>query len=131
MTTTNSLPTDLAAFQQSYVELFGMMPPLPGAKFDSIAQIDPESLRLAEQQRSHAFYSEVFDTKTTQLILFGMLIHAGNPAAKFHAIAAHRAGASWEELQKVVELAAATAASGPMNQGGSVLKELRENYGKS
>lgn len=124
---TTSLPADLAAFRDSYVDLFGTMPPLPEAKFDSIAQIDPESLRLAEQQRAHAFYSDVLDTKTTQLILFGMLLHSGVPAAKFHAIAAHRAGASWQELQKVVELAAATAASGPMNNGGSILKELRAN----
>lgn len=131
MTTTNSLPIDLATFRNSYIELFGMMPPLPEAKFDSIAEIDPESLRLAEQQRAHAFYSDVFDTKTTQLILFGMLLHAGVPPAKFHALAALRAGASWEELQKVVELAAATAASGPMNQGGSILKELRDNEAKS
>ena len=125
MTTTTALPSDLAAFQHSYEALFGVMPPLPGAKFDSIADIDPESLRLAEQQRAHAFYSDVFDIKTTQLILYGMLLHAGVPAAKFHALAARRAGATWEELQKVGELAAAAAASGPMNNSGSVLKELR------
>ncbi len=101
MTTANDLPQDLAEFQDSYVKLFGSMPPLPGAKFESIAAIDPESLRLAEQQRAHAFYSDVFDIKTTQLILFGMLLAAGVPAAKFHAIAARRAGASWEELQKL------------------------------
>lgn len=130
MTTTNSLPSDLAAFQHSYEELFGEMPPLPGAKFDSIAAIDPESLRLAEQQRAHAFYSDVLDVKTSQLILYGMLLHAGVPAAKYHALAARRAGASWEELQKVGELAAAAAASGPMNNSGSVLKELRANEAK-
>ena len=131
MTATNSLPQDLAAFHDSYIKLFGSMPPLPGAKFDSIAEIDPESLRLAEQQRAHAFYSDVFDVKTTQLILFGMLLHAGVPAAKFHALAARRAGASWEELQKVTELAAAALASGPMNTGGSILKDLRTDEVKS
>ncbi len=130
MNSTNELPPDLAAFRDSYVELFGSVPPLPAAKFDSIAQIDPESLRLTEQQRAHAFYSDVFDGKTTQLILYGMLLHAGSPAAKFHALAARRAGASWQELQKVAELAAATAASGPMNNGGSILKELRSEEAK-
>ena len=130
MTATNQLPQDLAAFRDSYINLFGSMPPLPGAKFDSIAEIDPESLRLAEQQRAHAFYSDVFDVKTTQLILFGMLLHAGVPAAKFHALAARRAGASWEELQKVTELAAAALASGPMNTGGSILKDLRADEAK-
>ena len=130
MNSNNELPPDLAAFRNSYIELFGSVPPLPAAKFDSIAQIDPESLRFAEIQRAHAFYSDVFDVKTTQLILFGMLLHAGVPAAKFHALAAHRAGASWEELQKVVELAAAALASGPMNSGGSILKELLANEAK-
>lgn len=131
MTASNSLPSDLADFQESYVKLFGSMPPLPEAKFESVAQIDPQSLRLAEQQRAHAFYSDVFDTKTSQLILFGMLLHAGVPAAKFHALAAHRAGASWEELQKVGELAAAAAASGPMNNIGAILKELQANEAKA
>lgn len=130
MNTTNSLPADLANFRHSYEQLFGEMPPLPGAKFDSISDIAPEALRLAEQQRAHAFYSDVFDVKTTQLILYGMLLHAGVPAAKFHALAARRAGASWEELQKVGELAAAAAASGPMNNSGFTLKELRANEAK-
>ena len=120
-----TLPTDLAAFYDSYVKLFGSIPPLPAAKFEAIAAIDPESLRLAEQQRAHAFYSDVFDVKTTQLMLFGILLYAGTPAAKYHAIAARRAGATWEELQKVIELAAAVCASSPMNLGGSVLQELR------
>lgn len=130
MTIANHLPSDLANFRDSYVQLFGSMPPLPGAKFDSISEIDPESLRLAEQQRAHAFYSDVFDIKTTQLILFGMLLFAGVPAAKFHALAARRAGASREEIHKVTELAAAAAASGPMNNGGFILEELRANEEK-
>lgn len=130
MTTTNPLPPDLATFHDSYVKLFGSIPPLPAAKFESIAEIEPQSLRLTEQQRAHAFYSDVFDVKTTQLILFGMLLHAGVPAAKFHALAARRAGASWEELQKVTELAAAALASGPMNNGGAILKELRADESK-
>jgi len=63
MNSTNELPPNLAAFRDSYIELFGSVPSLPAAKFDSIAQIDPESLRLAELQRAHAFYSDVFDDK--------------------------------------------------------------------
>jgi 4-carboxymuconolactone decarboxylase len=127
---TQPLPDDLAAFYDSYIKLFGTMPPLPGAKFESIAEIDDDALRFAEQQRAHAFYSEVFDIKTTQLILYGMLLHAGVGAAKFHALAARKAGASWQELQKVGELAAAAAASGPMNNNGAILKELRATEGQ-
>jgi 4-carboxymuconolactone decarboxylase len=49
-----------------------------------------------------------------------------NPAAQMHALAARRAGASWEELHKVVELASATGSLGPANRGGAMLKELRD-----
>ena len=49
-----------------------------------------------------------------------------NQAAQMHALVARRAGATWEELHKVVELAAATGALGPANQGGFMLKALRD-----
>lgn len=127
---TQSLPPDLAAFQDSYASLFGSIPPLPAAKFEFSTDIDPEALRLVEQLRVHAFDSDVFDTKTTQLILFGMLIAQGAGAARFHAIAARRTGATWQELHKVMELAAAVAALSPFNNGSALLNELRTNEEK-
>jgi 4-carboxymuconolactone decarboxylase len=127
MTTSNKdLPEDLARFKESYAELFGVLPPLPAARFDFSSEINPEFLRLSERLRAHAFYSEVFDIKTTHLILFGMLLVEHNPAAQMHALAARRAGATWHELHKVVELAAATKSLGPANQGGSMLKSLHD-----
>ena len=123
----DDLPADLAEFRDTYVGLFGSLPPLPAARFDFTGKVDPEFLRRAEALRAHAFYSEVFDVKTTNLILFGMLLVEHNPAAQMHALAARRAGASWEELQKVVELASATGALGPANQGGAMLKTLRDD----
>lgn len=51
------IPEDLARFRETYVELFGMLPPLPTARFDFSAEINPEFLRLSEQLRAHAFYS--------------------------------------------------------------------------
>lgn len=56
-----------------------------------------------------------------------MLLSQGVGAAKFHAIAARRAGATWEELHKVMELAAAVAALGPFNNGSALLNEIRAN----
>jgi alkylhydroperoxidase/carboxymuconolactone decarboxylase family protein YurZ len=127
MTTSNQKPQDeLATFRDSYVELFGMLPPLPTARFEFSGEVNPEFLRLSERLRAHAFYSEVFDIKTTHLILFGMLLIEHNPAAQMHALAARRAGATWQELHKVVELAAATKSLGPANQGSFMLKTLRE-----
>jgi 4-carboxymuconolactone decarboxylase len=125
------LPADLVKFRDSYVELFGVLPPLPSAKFEFSGEVNPEFLRLSEQLRAHAFYSEVFDIKTTHLILFGMLLIEHNAAAQMHAIAARRAGASWEELHKVMELASATKSLGPANQGSAMLKTVRDKEGSN
>ena len=125
-TAKGDLPEDLAKFRDSYVELFGSLPPLPSARFEFSGDVNPEFLRVSEQLRAHAFYSDVFDIKTTHLILFGMLLVEHNAAAQMHALAARRAGATWQELHKVVELAAATKSLGPANQGGAMLKTLRE-----
>jgi len=122
----NELDEELTRFRETYAELFGMVPPLPAARFEFSGEINPEFLRLSERLRAHAFYSDVFDVKTTQLILFGMLLVEHNAAAQMHAIAARRAGATWQELQKVVELAAATKSLGPANQGGAMLKAVRD-----
>jgi 4-carboxymuconolactone decarboxylase len=130
-TSKKDIPEDLAHFRDSYVELFGTLPPLPTARFEFSSEINPEFLRLSERMREHAFYSEVFDIKTTHLILFGMLLVEHNAAAQMHALAARRAGATWQELHKVVELAAATQSLGPANQGSSMLKSLRDKEQQS
>ena len=119
------LPQDLEKFRDSYKEMFGEVPPLPAAKFEFSGEIAPAALRLAEQFRAHAFYNTVFDAKTTQLLLFGMLLATGTEAAQHHAHAARRAGASWEELHQVVELASAMSALGPFNHGSAMLHKLR------
>jgi alkylhydroperoxidase/carboxymuconolactone decarboxylase family protein YurZ len=122
----SGLPPEFADLLQTYLEMFGVRPTLPEARFAFSSEIDPESLRIAEKLRAHAFYSDVLDMKTTQLILFGMLMVEGHQAAQMHALAARRAGATWEELHKVVELAAATRALMPANQGFAMLKALRD-----
>ncbi len=123
---TDDLPDDLKKFRDGYVELFGALPQLPAARFAFSGETDPQALRLVEQLRAHAFYSDVFDVKMTNLILFGMLLVEHHPAAQMHALAARRAGASWQELHKVVELASATGALAPANQGSALLQALRE-----
>ncbi len=126
MASPKPLPSDLEEFRQSYADLFGEMPPLPAAKFAFSPDVDPQALRLSEEARAHAFESDVFDRKTTQLVLFGMLLSQGVPAAKEHARAAIRAGATWEELHKIVELASVSRALGPFNQGAAFLEQLRD-----
>jgi alkylhydroperoxidase/carboxymuconolactone decarboxylase family protein YurZ len=122
----DDLPDDLKEFRDGYVELFGSLPQLPAARFAFSGEVDPQALRLVEQLRAHAFYSNVFDVKMTNLILFGMLLVEHHPAAQMHALAARRAGASWQELHKVVALASATGALAPANQGSALLQALRE-----
>ena len=120
------LPPDLAALLESYSEMFGLRPTLPEARFAFSGDVNPEFLRLSEKLRAHAFYNDVFDMKTTQLMLFGMLVVEGHQAAQMHALAARRAGATWEELHKVVELAAATGCLKPANMGFAMLNGLRD-----
>jgi alkylhydroperoxidase/carboxymuconolactone decarboxylase family protein YurZ len=121
------LDPELRAFRDSYAELFGSLPPLPAGRFAFSGEVNPEFLRDAERLRAKAFYNKNFDVKTTQLILFGMLLVEHNQiAAQAHAAAARRAGASWEELHTIVELASATGALYPFNQGGALLNDLRK-----
>lgn len=122
----NELPDDLKAFRDSYAELFGSVPPLPAGRFEFCPDVNPDFVRHCERLRAHAFYSDVFDVKTSQLMLFGMLLVEHNPSAQYHAMAARRAGASWKELAKVAELASAAKSLGPANVGLAMLKGLRD-----
>jgi len=118
---------ELETFRDSYVEMFGTLPPLPAGRFAFSGEVNPEFLRDAERLRAKAFYNKSFDMKTTQLMLFGMLLVEHNQiAAQAHALAARRAGASWEELHTVVELASATGALYPFNQGSALLNGMKE-----
>jgi 4-carboxymuconolactone decarboxylase len=118
------LPADLEAYRQTYVDLFGLVPPLPAARFAFTGAVDPDGLRLAEAFRAHAYHNDVLDEKTTQLLAFVSLIAVGAQAAKWHAISARRAGASWAELQMAVTIASVAAALAPGNLGGSVLDDV-------
>ena len=119
------LPEDLAAYRTSYADLIGFVPPRVAARFDISADVAPDFLRLQEDLRARAFTSDVFDVKTTQLLLFGMLLALTGDAARLHAIAARRAGASWEELHKVVELAFLFRGMPAMNLGCEILAAMR------
>src|SRR5262245_54331878 len=79
--TQKELPPDLVKFRDSYVEMFGTLPPLPAGRFAFSGDVDPQTLRMWEELRARAFYNDVFDMKTTQLILFGMLLAEHNQLA--------------------------------------------------
>ncbi len=96
---------ELAKLRGFYEELIGFVPPRIVARSELGARLDPELLRLQEEVRRRAMYPACFDVKTSQLMLFGILLALMSDAARLHAIAARRAGASWEELHAVVGLA--------------------------
>ena len=127
MAAPEQLPSDIAAFRDSYEELIGFVPPRVAARFDVTADVAPDFLRLQEELRARAMYSDVFDVKTSQLMLFGILLALMGDAARLHAIAARRAGASWGELHKVVELAFLFRGMPAMNIGCEILAVMRKD----
>lgn len=117
----------LEDYASSYIELFGEMPEVPGKRFDDLAEISPDFVEAFERLRAVGFYSDVFDVKTTQLIAFAHLLRAGHFAAYWHARAARRAGATWEELVKVVEIGVSTdGGMQVINDGIKIIERLRQ-----
>jgi len=112
-----------------YQELLGFLPPRIEARLAVTGALDPELLELQERLRAHAMYPKCFDIKTAQLMLFGMLLMDLSDAAFLHALAARRAGASWEELQATVSLCFLFRGMSAANRGAEILANLakREN----
>jgi alkylhydroperoxidase/carboxymuconolactone decarboxylase family protein YurZ len=117
---------ELAALRAPYTELIGFVPPRIQARTDLGARLDPELLRLQEAMRMRAMYPDCFDTKTSQLMLFGILLALMGDAARLHAIAARRAGASWDELHAVVGLAFLFRGLPAANLGAEIIQKLAE-----
>ena len=107
-----------------YKELLGFVPPRIEARFAVTGAIDPELLALQERMREHAMYPKCFDVRTSQLMLFGMLLMDGSDAAVLHGIAARRAGANWEEMQAVVSLCFLFRGLSAANKGAELLANI-------
>jgi len=120
---------ELAALRAPYETLIGFVPPRIMARTDLGARLDPDLLRLQEAARLRAMYPACFDVKTTQLMLFGILLALMGDAARLHAIAARRAGASWEELSAVVGLAYLFRGLPAANLGAEILQKMAEAEG--
>lgn len=109
-----------------YEELLGFLPPRIEARFSVTGALDPKMVDLQEQIREHGMYPESFDVKTSQLMLFGMLLMDLSDAAVLHGIAARRAGASWKELQDVVNLAFLFRGLSAANRGAEALANIAQ-----
>jgi hypothetical protein len=109
---------------EPYQALLGFVPPRIEARLHVTGALDPAMLDLQERIRQHGMYPRCFDVKTAQLMLFGMLLMDLNDAAQLHAIAARRAGASWEELQAVINLCFLFRGLSAANRGAEILANL-------
>jgi len=107
-----------------YKDLIGFLPPRIEARINVTGALDPELLDLQEKMRERAMYPKCFDVKTSQLLLFGMLLMDLNSAAPLHGIAARRAGATWEEMQAVVSLCFLFRGLSAANQGAELLANI-------
>jgi alkylhydroperoxidase/carboxymuconolactone decarboxylase family protein YurZ len=107
-----------------YEELLGFVPPRIEARMAVTGALDPVLLDMQEKMREHAMYPKCFDVKTSQLMLFGMLLMDGSDAAVLHGIAARRAGASWEEMQAVVSLCFLFRGLSAANRGAETMANI-------
>lgn len=107
-----------------YEELLGFLPPRIEARLHVTGALDPKMLDLQEQIRKHAMYPSCLDTKTAQLMLFGMLLMDRADSAFLHGIAARRAGATWEEMQAVISLCFLFRGLTAANRGAEILAQI-------
>jgi len=114
-------------YRDRYRELIGFVPPRIEARTDLLARLDPDLLALEEQLRQRGMYPACFDGKTAQLMLFGMLLMTLADATRLHAIAARRAGATWEEMSAVVNLAFLFRGLPAANLGAQIIEEIAKN----
>jgi 4-carboxymuconolactone decarboxylase len=114
----------LAAYQERYERLVGFVPPRIAARLDQLGRLDPQTLDMQEQLRARIMHESCLGEKTSQLMLFGMLLILLRDAALTHGIAARRAGASWEEMQAVVNLAYLFGGLSAANRGSEYLADI-------
>ena len=107
-----------------YKDLIGFVPPRIEARLNVTGALDPTILDMQEKMRAHAMYPKCFDVKTAQLMLFGMLLMDLNDAAPLHAMAARKAGASWEELQATISLCFLFRGLSAANRGAEILANI-------
>jgi 4-carboxymuconolactone decarboxylase len=120
-------PEMLQEYRDFYAGLIGFVPPRIQARTDLLGRLDPDLLKMQEEIRARAMYPECFDVKTAQLMLFGMLLVLLSDATRLHAIAARRAGATWEEMSAVVNLAFLFRGLPAANLGAQIIQEIAKS----
>lgn len=117
-------------YRNFYMELLGFVPPRIQARTDWLARLDPELLTMQEELRRHCMYPDCFDTKTSQLFIFAIMLTNLQDAAKLHALAAYRAGATFEELTAVVNFVFLFRGLSAANLGAEILQGIAKSVGE-
>lgn len=107
-----------------YEELLGFVPPKIQHRVRLGLEVNPTALDSVEEMRKALMYPDCLDVKTAQMILFACLLTNLAPAAKIHAIAAKRAGATREELHAVAGLAFLFRGLSAFNNGAQIINEI-------
>jgi 4-carboxymuconolactone decarboxylase len=118
-------------YRDFYVDLLGFVPPRIQARTDLLARVDPELLTMQEELRRHCMYPDCFDTKTSQLFIFAIMLTNLQDASKLHALAAYRAGATFEELNAVVNLVFLFRGLSAANLGAEILQGIAKSANES
>ncbi|MGP3974590.1 carboxymuconolactone decarboxylase family protein [Streptomyces sp. 8N114] len=113
-------------YRATYERMLGFVPPRVAARFEASGETDPELLLAQERLRNMVMYPDALDQKTVQLVLFGILHAKLSDAAKLHGLAALRAGAGWDELRAVIDLAFLFTGFSAINRGPQVLADIAE-----
>ena len=109
----------------NYEQLLGFVPSRFQKRIEIGLEVDPETVDKVEDMRRHVMFPKCFDVKTSQLILFAVLLSNLTPEnARIHAIAAKRAGATKEELHAVVGLTFLFSGLGAFNFGCEIIDEI-------
>jgi len=111
-------------YEAIYEELIGFTPPRIKHRIRAGLELDPELLELVEKIREKAMYPSSLDTKTSQMILFAVLLSQVSPAAEYHALGAMRAGATKKELHDVAGLAYLFRGMPAFNLGAEILNKI-------
>jgi AhpD family alkylhydroperoxidase len=115
---------DTTKISQGYEEMIGRVPPKVAKRLALSAEIDPDALARLEDLRADFLESRHIDPKAVQLIAFAILLTQTSDAAKFHGLAAMRAGASREELHDAAKIAFLFRGLAAFNHAGGVLEEV-------
>ena len=116
--------TDRTESDNLYKDLLGFVPPRIQGRVLVQGALDPDGYDLTEQIREHMMYPKCFDVKTAQLILFAVLLAQLSDAAQLHAIGARKAGATWEELNAVVQLTFLFRGLSAANRGSEIIASM-------